>query len=87
MGSQWYTMTKPTFQTEWLTLPDKECHQVLEKLALLAQDPLPDGIVKQKLQDMGGKLHRIRASNYYIYYTFEKPYITLLAIRPRNDTS
>jgi superfamily I DNA/RNA helicase/mRNA-degrading endonuclease RelE of RelBE toxin-antitoxin system len=87
MGSQWDTMTKPAFQTEWLTLPHKESHQVLEKLALLTQDPLPDGIVKQKLQDMGGRLHRIRASNYYIYYTFEKPYITLLAIRPRNDTS
>ena len=87
MGSQWNTMTKPTFQTEWLTLPEKESHQVLEKIALLTQDPLPDGMVKQKLQDMSGKLHRIRASNYYIFYTFEKPYITLLAICPRNDIS
>ncbi len=87
MGSQWYTMTKPTFQTEWLTLPEKESHPVLEKIALLTQDPLPDGMVKQKLQDTTGKLHRIRAGNYYIYYTFEKPYINLLAIRPRNDTS
>ena len=87
MGSQWYTMTKPTFQTEWLTLPEKEGHQVLEKIALLTQDPLPDGMVKQKLQDLGGKLHRIRAGNSYIFYTFEKPYITLLSIRPRNDTT
>lgn len=87
MGSQWYTMTKPTFQTEWLTLPEKEGHQVLEKIALLTQDPLPDGMVKQKLQDTSGKFHRIRAGNSYIFYTFEKPYINLLAIRPRNDTT
>ena len=87
MGSQWYTMIKPTFQTEWLTLPEKEGHQVLEKIALLTQDPLPDGMVKQKLQDMNGKFHRIRAGNYYIFYTFEKPYINLLAIRPRNVTT
>jgi superfamily I DNA/RNA helicase/mRNA-degrading endonuclease RelE of RelBE toxin-antitoxin system len=87
MGIQWFTLIKPTFQTEWLTLPEKESHQVLEKIALLTQDPLPDGMVKQKTQDLNGHFHRVRAGNYYIFYTFEKPYINLLAIRHRGDTT
>src|ERR1700736_6264503 len=85
MGIQWFTLMKPTFQTEWLTLPEKESHQVLEKIALLTQDPLPDGVVKQKTQDMNRQFHRVRAGSYYIFYTFERPYINLLAIRHHSD--
>jgi superfamily I DNA/RNA helicase len=34
---------------------------------------------------MGGKLHRIRSGNYRIFYTFEQPYISILALRRRDD--
>lgn len=85
MSSLWLTTMKPTFQTEWLALPPKESHQILEKIALLAQDPTPDAKVKKQLKYMGGKLHRLRSGNYRIFYTFEHPYVSLLALRRRDD--
>jgi len=85
MNSKWLTTMKPSFQTEWLALPPKEVHQVLEKITLLTQDPVPDGKVKKQLKHMNDKLHRIRCGDYRIFYTFEQPYISLLALRRRND--
>ncbi len=76
---------KPSFQTEWLALPPKEAHQVLEKIKLLSEDPTPDAKVKKQLPHMHGKLHRIRSGDYRIFYTFEQPYISLLALRRRNE--
>ena len=34
---------------------------------------------------MDGRLHRIRCGDYRIFYTFEKPYISILALRRRDD--
>src|SRR2546426_2559762 len=85
MSIQWSTTMKQSFQTDWLALPPKEAHQVLEKIALLAQDPTPDAKVKKQLKYMHGKLHRIRSGDYRIFYTFEYPYISILALRRRND--
>ncbi len=85
MGTKWLTTMKPSFQTEWLALPPKETHQVLEKIALLTQDPTPDAKVKKQLPHLHGKLHRIRSGDYRIFYTFEQPYISLLALRRRNE--
>ncbi|MBI5445712.1 MAG: UvrD-helicase domain-containing protein [Deltaproteobacteria bacterium] len=76
---------KPTFQTEWLALPPKVSHQVLEKISLLAQDPRPDGFTKKKLKHLDGKLHRIRCGDYRIFYTYEDPYVSLLALRKRDE--
>ncbi|WP_160295249.1 3'-5' exonuclease [Geobacter sp. OR-1] len=76
---------KPTFQAEWLALPPKISHQVLEKLSLLTQDPRPDGVGRKKLKDFGGKLHRMRCGDYRIFYTFEEPYVSLLALRKRHE--
>lgn len=76
---------KESFQSEWLALPAKESHQVLEKIHLLTQDPTPDAKVKKQLKYMNGKLYRIRCGSYRIFYTFEKPYISLLALRRRDD--
>lgn len=84
MSEKWLTTMKPTFQTEWLALPPKESHQVLEKIALLATDPTPDAKVKKQLKYLGGKLHRLRCGNYRIFYTFEHPYVSLLALRRRD---
>src|SRR5438876_12459328 len=85
MTITWLTTMKPTFTTEWLALPPKESHQVLEKIKQLEQDPTPDAKVKKQLKYMGGRLHRIRSGNYRIFYTFEQPYISILALRRRND--
>src|SRR6266702_7987318 len=84
MATIWLTTMKPGFTNEWLTLPPKEVHQVLEKVNLLAQDPTPDAKVKKQLKRMNGRLHRIRSGDYRIFYTFEHPYISILALRRRD---
>src|SRR2546425_4611475 len=81
----WLTTMKPSFLVELQALPSKETHQVLEKIALLTQDPTPDAKVKKQLKHMGGKLHRIRSGDYRIFYTFEQPYISLLALCRRSE--
>ena len=85
MADPWLMTQKPSFLTEWMGLPPKESHQVLEKINLLLQDPTPDAKVKKQLKYMGGKLHRLRAGRYRIFYTFEHPYVSLLALRKRDD--
>ncbi len=85
MATTWVITQKPSFLNEWGGLPPKEIHQVLEKIKLLSQDPTPDAKVKKQLKYMGGKLHRLRAGRYRIFYTFESPYISLLALRKRDD--
>src|SRR6266702_2012074 len=85
MATAWLTTMKPGFTNEWLILPPKEARQVLEKINLLARDPTPDAKVKKQLPHLNGKLHRIRSGNYRIFYTFEQPYISILALRRRDD--
>lgn len=85
MSDTWLITQKPSFLTEWLGLPPKESHQVLEKINLLLQDPTPDAKVKKQLKYMGGQLHRLRAGRYRIFYTFKHPYVSLLALRQRDD--
>src|SRR5437870_6157691 len=76
---------KRSFTNEWLALPPKETHQVLEKIKQLEQDPTPDAKVKKQLKHMNGRLHRLRSGDYRIFYTFEQPYISILALRRRDD--
>jgi hypothetical protein len=42
---------RQSFESESLALPPKEVRQILEKVNLLTQDPLPDAQVKKKLRD------------------------------------
>lgn len=85
MDTEWRITQKPDFLQAMLALPSKEVHQVLEKINLLTQDPTPDAKAKKQLKYMHGKLHRIRCGDYRIFYTFEQPYISLLALRRRDD--
>ncbi|GHO76987.1 DNA helicase [Ktedonobacter sp. SOSP1-85] len=87
MHNGWYTTMKPSFRDEWMALHPKEVQQVHEKIKLLEQDPTPDAKAKKQLKHLHPRLHRIRSGDYRIFYTFEKPYISLLALRKRdNDT-
>src|SRR5437763_8691709 len=85
MTTEWHITQKTDFIHSLLALPPKETHQVLEKITLLAQDPTPDAKVKKQLKHMNGRLHRIRCGDYRIFYTFEHPYISILALRRRDD--
>jgi superfamily I DNA/RNA helicase/mRNA-degrading endonuclease RelE of RelBE toxin-antitoxin system len=85
MSTEWQFFHKPDFYKALLALPPKEMHQVIEKVNLLAQDPTPDAKVKKQLKYMHGKLHHLRSGDYRIFYTFEYPNISILALRRRND--
>ncbi len=85
MTTEWFLTHKPDFFKALLALPPKEMHQVMEKVEMLTQDPTPDAKVKKQLKYMNGKLHRIRSGDYRIFYTFEQPYISILALRRRDD--
>ncbi|GCE08139.1 DNA helicase [Dictyobacter aurantiacus] len=68
-----------------MALPPKEVQQIHEKIKLLEYDPTPDAKVKKQLKHLHPRLHRIRSGKYRLFYTFEKPYISLLALRRRDD--
>src|SRR5205807_886597 len=85
MSTEWRVTQKPDFYKALLALSPKEIHQVLEKINHLAQDPTPDAKVKKQLKHMNGRLHRLRSGNFRIFYTFEQPYISILALRRRDD--
>ena len=85
MTSEWLVTQKPDFFKALLALPPKEMHQVVEKVGMLTQDPTPDAKVKKQLKHLNGRLHRIRSGDYRIFYTFEQPYISILALRRRDD--
>src|SRR5947199_8772243 len=82
MSTAWKTTMKPSFTAELMALPAKEVHQVMAKIHLLVQDPKPDAKVKKLLKP---PLHRLRCGDYRIFYTFEYPFISLLALRRRRE--
>lgn len=86
MSRSWIITSKPSFHTEWLLVPEQDNQAVLTKIALLAQDPRPDGVFKKQLSYLQGTLHSIRAKAYTIFYTFERPHLTLLALRLRKQS-
>src|SRR5689334_19171431 len=81
----WNLTIKPSFLTELIALPPKEGAQIQKKLALLTEDPTPDAKTKKQLKYMGGRLHRLRSGHFRVFYTFEQPYISVLALRRRDD--
>ncbi|MDQ2907390.1 MAG: hypothetical protein M3Y81_28100, partial [Chloroflexota bacterium] len=73
MTTQWNVTFKPALLNDVATLPAKEAHQVMAKVALLMQDPTPDAKVKKHLKHMhkgAGRLYRVRSGDYRIFYTF-----------------
>ena len=58
MAATWLLTMKPTFMSEWQALPSKEAQQIHSKLALLTEDPTPDGKVKKRLEYFEGKICR-----------------------------
>ena len=87
MSTDWKTTMKPSFLVELNALPAKEMQQVMAKIQTLVEDPRPDGHMRMQLKYIGHRLHRLRCGNYRVFYTFETPFISLLALRRRqNDT-
>lgn len=85
MSERWLLTLKPSFLAEWLALPPKDSHLVHEKIALLTEDPTPDAKLKKQLKGLGGALHRLRAGDYRVFYTFAHPHVSVLALRRRKE--
>ncbi len=83
MSTDWKITMKPSFFAELMALPAREMQQVMAKMQMLVQDPRPDGHVKMQLKHIGHRLHRIRCGYYRVFYTFESPFVSLLALRRR----
>jgi superfamily I DNA/RNA helicase/mRNA-degrading endonuclease RelE of RelBE toxin-antitoxin system len=83
MSTDWKITMKPSFFAELMALPAREMQQVMAKIQMLVQDPRPDGHVKMQLKHIGHRLHRIRCGDYRVFYTFEAPFVSLLALRRR----
>ena len=85
MNSEWVPTFKPSFLIQLLALPAKEMHQVVGKLTLLLEDPMPDGKVKKQLTHVNRDLYRLRSGYYRIFYTISDPYLSLLKLDRRDD--
>ncbi len=85
MSEAWLLTLKPAFLNQMLALAPKAMAQVQKKLALLVEDPSPDAKVKKKLKYMDGDLHRLRSGDYRIFYTYRKPYVSVLSLVRRDD--
>ncbi len=87
MTTQRTILMKPAFLTGIMALPPKEVVQVMAKIDLLSQDPLPDGKLKKHLTHLRGKPYRIRSGDYRILYKFDQASISVLTIRKRNEAT
>jgi superfamily I DNA/RNA helicase/mRNA-degrading endonuclease RelE of RelBE toxin-antitoxin system len=75
---------KPSFLRELHNLPSSMDAQVWEKINFLAQNPIPDGKLKKKLQKYPD-VYRLRIGDFRLFYTFGSNWIRLLSIRARKE--
>ena len=85
MNSEWVPTIKPSFLLQLHALPAKEMHQVIGKLNVLLEDPMPDGKVKKQLTHINRDLYRLRSGYYRIFYAISDPYVCLLKLDRRDD--
>lgn len=84
MRGEWLWTPTPAFLAMLRALPQKEEHQVLDKLKILEQDPSPDGKVKKKIKEWDD-VYRLRCGDYRIFYSYRDPYVSLLKLERRAD--
>jgi len=84
----WQPLIKPAILLDIFKLPERDAQHIFAKIALLVQDPLPDGKTKRQvkyLNRQGSQVYRLRSGRYRIFYTLERPYVNILTIRLRDD--
>jgi superfamily I DNA/RNA helicase/mRNA-degrading endonuclease RelE of RelBE toxin-antitoxin system len=87
MTTQRLILMKPAFLEGIMALPAKEVMQVMAKIDLLRQDPLPDGKLKKHLTHLTGKPYRIRSGDFRILYKFDHASVNVLTIRRRDEST
>lgn len=85
MKPQWQTLMKPDFWQGFRKLSDKDARHVLEKVDMLAENPLPDGDLKKHLTHCKGRPYRIRSGDYRIFYTFNQNTVNIYKIDRRHE--
>src|SRR5215831_14279182 len=85
MNSEWVPTFKPSFLIQLQAIPAKEMQQIISKLNMLLDDPMPDGKVKKQLTHINRDLYRLRSGYYRIFYTISDPYICLIKLDRRDD--
>ena len=75
---------KPSFLRELHALPTGLGDQIWEKIKHLAQNPIPDGHTKKKLNKWSD-VYRLRVGDFRVFYSFGSNWIRLLSIRPRKN--
>lgn len=75
---------KPSFHSELRRLPPDQSRLIWDKLAILLQDPTPDGGQKKKLKS-GRDLYRLRVGDWRLFYTFGDGWVKLLGLRKRDE--
>ena len=84
MQGEWLWTPTPAFLSALRALPNKEEHQVLEKIKILEQDPSPDGKAKKKIKEWDD-VYRLRCGDYRILYAYKDPYVSLLKLERRDE--
>ncbi|MDQ6644854.1 MAG: UvrD-helicase domain-containing protein [Chloroflexota bacterium] len=84
MQGEWLWTPTPAFLSALRALPNKEEHQVLEKIKILEQDPAQDGKAKKKIKGWDD-VYRLRCGDYRILYTYKDPYVSLLKLDRRDE--
>ncbi len=87
MATQWKCMIKPSVLLDITALSHKAACQVVEKMRMLTQNPVPDGQVKIQLTHWSGKLYRIRSGDYRIFYDFDQQVVNVYKIVRRNEAT
>ena len=85
MQTQWQTLMKPAFLQGIRKISGKDVQHIMEKVSLLAENPLPDGDLKKHLTHCVGKPYRIRSGDYRIFYTFNQQIVNIYKIDRRNE--
>jgi superfamily I DNA/RNA helicase/mRNA-degrading endonuclease RelE of RelBE toxin-antitoxin system len=83
--ADWRLTFKQSFLHELNTFEPKLAASVLKKLDILSEDPTPDAKTKKQLKYLDGKLHRLRVGDLRVFYTFQSPYVSLLAVKRRDE--
>ncbi|MEO2104477.1 MAG: UvrD-helicase domain-containing protein [Actinomycetota bacterium] len=77
---------KPGVMNDVLALESKDRDLVFSRLPILEDDPRPDGTQKKKLKS-GDGVHRLRAGNFRIFYTYDDAAVSILQVVRRTDTT
>lgn len=68
---------KKSAQKEIKQLSDKDLKRVVDKIALLAKDPRPEGCKKLS----GDEKYRIRVGNYRVLYSIEDQILVIYVVK------